>query len=67
MMNLYEWNTLTIKLFIEYNISFKQVQLVYRIGSQIRDFRNKCNCIETENEMRKIIEKEVDLWNGRKF
>jgi hypothetical protein len=66
MMSLYEWNTLTVKLFKEYNISFKQVRLVYRISEQIREFRNKCNCIETENELREIIEKEVSVWIGQK-
>ena len=60
-MNLYEWNTLTIKLFKEYGISFKDVKLVYRIAQRIRLFRNECNCIETENLLKKIIEEEVKI------
>lgn len=58
-MNLYEWNNLTIKLFKEYGISFKNVRLVYRIAQRIRLFRNECNCIETENMLKRIIEEEL--------
>lgn len=58
-MNLYEWNNLTIKLFKEYGVSFKDIKLVYRIAQKIRLLRNECNCVETETLLKKIIEEEL--------
>lgn len=60
-MDLVDWNTLQVKLYNEYGINTKDMELINRISNKLKHFKTHELNLSTLNACKNIVEVELGI------